>query len=234
MLIFSMNPVDFKQQSFISLKTTQRWWMLVIFLVAVATFVWLTRYVFHHQHQGIDNYFTAHAVRLRSEQLTPVMTFFTHVGSEFTLVPAYVLLLVWMTWIRKERVKGMYIFIISVTSLLCMMGLKILFQRERPAESLIGYISGNSYPSGHTYMSFTFFGILAIVLEWTKLSATVKRSLQLLCFILPTLIAFSRVYLGVHYFTDILAGFLLAIIGFILTVYILYLFGLKIPHQQTR
>ena len=88
-------------------------------------------------------------------------------------------------------------------------GLKLVFQRPRPNVSHLVEESGYSFPSGHA-MTITTFGILLIFFLWqSKLSKNKKVFGSILIVLLILLVSFSRVFLGVHYASDILAGIML-------------------------
>jgi undecaprenyl-diphosphatase len=88
--------------------------------------------------------------------------------------------------------------------------LKIWFERGRPAGEALTVAGGYSFPSGHAMVSAAFYGFIAYLLirnktKWGRLGAY-------LIYLLIFLIGFSRIYLNVHYASDVLAGF---IFGFI-------------------
>ena len=90
--------------------------------------------------------------------------------------------------------------------------LKLLIARNRPViENRLVVESGFSFPSGHTSIAFSAFLILAILVHYNpKIQYFPKAILLFSCILFPFLVAFSRLYLGVHYFTDVVAG---AIVG---------------------
>lgn len=93
--------------------------------------------------------------------------------------------------------------------------LKELFERARPDAVFQAYLeTGFSFPSGHTALSFAFYGFLAWML-WNTVSSKKLRivSLIVLAILVPA-IGFSRLYLGVHWMSDVLASYFIA--GFFL------------------
>lgn len=108
----------------------------------------------------------------------------------------------------KVMVLGFILNLIIVNLLL-----KNIFARVRPfnivnhADLLIPTLKDGSFPSGHTSYAFTIFTIILFMAK--------KKSLKVLTGILAVLIAFSRLYLYVHFPTDVIGG---AIIGFILAI----------------
>ena len=84
--------------------------------------------------------------------------------------------------------------------------LKFLFSRQRPLEYMLIDESGYSFPSGHSMVSIAFYGFLIYVTYKFVKNKYIKASLISFLSILIASIAFSRLYFGVHYPTDVLAG----------------------------
>lgn len=99
--------------------------------------------------------------------------------------------------------------------------LKTIFQRGRPIGYNLIEIGGYSFPSGHAMVSMGFYGLLIIIINHQVTNNLIKKILIALNIILILLIGISRVYLGVHYLSDIIVGYLTAIIYLILLAKIL-------------
>src|SRR5204862_3626013 len=96
--------------------------------------------------------------------------------------------------------------------------LKQIFNRPRPLIPLLEPVSGLSFPSGHAMMSMSFYGLL-IFLTWESGYSRMWKWLimtALLLFIFA--IGFSRIYLRLHYFSDVIAGFAAGIIWLTLSI----------------
>jgi membrane-associated phospholipid phosphatase len=90
--------------------------------------------------------------------------------------------------------------------------LKAVFQRERPNfDDPIATASSFSFPSGHALVSFAVYGALAYVLLESLRSRRARAACVAGAAVLVTTIGFSRLYLGVHYLSDVLAGYAVAL-----------------------
>ena len=110
---------------------------------------------------------------------------------------------------------------IGVSNLLLMFGLKFLFNRPRPLIPLLKEVPGLSFPSGHAFMSLTFFGLLIYIIY----RGIADKWLKWICITILTLVIFmiglSRVYLRVHYASDVIAGYCFGIVSLILLLWML-------------
>jgi membrane-associated phospholipid phosphatase len=84
--------------------------------------------------------------------------------------------------------------------------MKAFFQRARPVEALFE-VRGLSFPSGHAFISVVFFGFIAYLLSRSQLHRIWIVAGASLCLVLIALIGTSRVYLGVHFLTDVVGGY---------------------------
>ena len=144
---------------------------------------------------------------LRSDSLTTIMKFITNLGSGLVLV----LLSFTIFVIVKNKRKGISIiinlFLISFINLI----LKILIQRPRPNGFNIINETGYSFPSGHSMVSTAFYGLLIYLSYKNIKNKILRRSICIILFFLIVLIGISRIYLGVHYASDVIGGFFLSI-----------------------
>jgi membrane-associated phospholipid phosphatase len=132
---------------------------------------------------------------------------FTYLGKHEFLIPANLVLIAYFLFIKKHRWYSIKVPAIALSSLALMFILKNLFGRERPLIPLLAPAKGLSFPSGHALMSMTFYGLLIYITYQSVKNMTVKWTLITLLFFLIFMIGFSRVYLRVHYTSDVLAGF---------------------------
>lgn len=139
-----------------------------------------------------------------SDGMTTFMKFVTFFASPVCLVG---FLLLSLLFLKK---KGFFLVGAMGINQIINEGLKYLIKRPRPLFPHLVVENGFSCPSGHTMGCITFYGILLIIIWHSKLSKVIKWLLTFLFSILVVLIMFSRIYLGVHFFSDILAGVLIS------------------------
>ena len=147
-----------------------------------------------------------------SPALTAAMLWLTHLGAAGVLVPLGGLVGAWL--LLRESRRAAYVFVITVLGgELVDETLKLLVQRPRP-EPFFGVTTPFTYsfPSGHAFMSVCFYGTLALLLAPRLGSRAARSALWLAVALIAALVGFSRVYLGVHYPSDVAAGYIGGII----------------------
>lgn len=177
-------------------------------LVAVATAVVLllaALLTFGSALAGLDHQVTQFLLVRRTPWLSRIMLFISDSHETVRLLAAAVLLAMWRLY-RKDRAAAVTLAVVPLGELLNL-GLKQVFQRPRPVvpEPLV-HLSTYSFPSGHAVASTLFYAaVCALVLQrvparpW-RIAAVVGAVSMVL------LVGFSRVYLGAHYLSDVLAG----------------------------
>jgi len=142
------------------------------------------------------------------DSLTLFFKIVTNLGDAFCFG---VLILIFLFFFRKKK----YTFFIILNLLfvyLTSVVFKNLFRRSRPLYNLIEKPKDFSFPSGHTMCSVAFYGMLIYLVNKRLKNKYLKVFINT-CFVLTIIIiAFSRIYLNVHYFSDVVGGFILGII----------------------
>ncbi|WP_158555845.1 phosphatase PAP2 family protein [Peribacillus glennii] len=143
---------------------------------------------------------------LVSDRLTSAMKVITYFGSKTWLTFATLGISILLVLMHKKRFAVFLLFSSTAGGLFNML-LKWIFKRERPDIYPIIVEHGFSFPSGHSMGSFIFYGALAIIL--VKISTPVYLDWLFggFCALIIFLIGLSRIYLGVHYPSDVIAGF---------------------------
>jgi undecaprenyl-diphosphatase len=120
---------------------------------------------------------------------------------------ALVVLVSAVLWFRRKRWAVARLLFATAGGALVLTGLKLFFHRPRPVDKLVP-ATGYSFPSGHAFMAMVFYGVL-IYLVWAESPSRVVRAVATgLGALTIVLIGVSRVYLGVHWMTDVTGGFL--------------------------
>ncbi len=145
---------------------------------------------------------------LEAPALTTVMRFFTYVGSTKAAVIISLVALYLLYRVEKDRSELiLFVIVVAGTPILVSI-LKNFFQRARPEFHRLIEIGGYSFPSGHSMNALAIYGMITF-LFWRHIPTRLGRTVLILSscvFIL--MIGTSRVYLGVHYPSDVIGGYL--------------------------
>ncbi|MDB5203858.1 MAG: phosphatase family protein [Ferruginibacter sp.] len=204
--------------------------VLLAFLSSCGIIVFLVKRVFYDRKENFDNRVFAYLKQHVNEQNTGLMQVFTFFGSHYFLVPANLLLMAYAAFYKKDRWFAIKTASVAVSSLLLMFSLKFFFNRKRPLSPLLGEVPGLSFPSGHAFMSFTFFGLLIYMVN-KKTDHPLLRWLLIFFFLaMIAMVCISRIYLRVHYATDVLAGLSLGMIWLVISLWTVHI----IERDKTR
>ena len=141
------------------------------------------------------------------DSLTPFAKIITWFGSPICLILITILLFV----LIKNKKIGLLITINLVAITILNQLLKFILQRPRPEEFRVINETGYSFPSGHSMISAAVYGLLIYLIYKNIKNKHTKNVLIIILSLLIIMIGISRIYLGVHYTSDVLAGFLLSI-----------------------
>jgi len=151
---------------------------------------------------------------IRTPFLDTVIGLITRLGEE-TVGVVILCAIFWCISKRIAYVIGIAYFLSGLT----VQGMKICFRIDRPwvidpalnpVPSALEYSTGYSFPSGHTQSAAALFGALGAQLK--------QRAFMAVCFMLPVLVAFSRLYLGVHTLTDVVTSLAISFIIIFITL----------------
>ncbi|CAH0347298.1 phosphatase PAP2 family protein [Bacillus sp. CECT 9360] len=141
-----------------------------------------------------------------SDQLTSIMKVLTFFGSVPWFIMAAIAISIFLVLFQKKRY-AVFLLFTSWSGLVLNFMLKWMFKRERPDLLPIIAENGFSFPSGHSMGSFVFYGALAVILVRISKYALLDWIFGSLCALIILLIGISRIYLGVHYPSDVVGGF---------------------------
>ena len=195
--------------------------VLVLFLGALFLFVNMIRRVFVLENNRFDDKVFTYLQTHVSDENNQVMLFFTFLGKHEFLIPANLVLIAYFLFVKKHRWYSIKVPAIALSSLALMFGLKHLFDRNRPLIPLLEEARGLSFPSGHALMSVTFYGLLIYIVFKGFKNKPLKWTLITLLLLLILIIGFSRIYLRVHYASDVIAGFCVGLLWLVICVWVL-------------
>jgi undecaprenyl-diphosphatase len=145
--------------------------------------------------------------RERAPQVRHAMIALTAIGSAEALAALCVLVALALLMRRKRLLAVVWLFALMATAVLNT-GLKTLFGRERPPwRDIVIDEPSHSFPSGHSMGAVVAFGLLAYFVVLALSDRRERVAVFALAGALVLSIGFSRVYLGAHYFSDVVAGF---------------------------
>lgn len=205
-----------------------------LFAGALFLFVFVVHEVLWEKEEAVDNaIFTYLSTHVINKGLTGFMKTITYFASATFLQIAYSCLFV-LYLVRKNSKRAFEIAAIGIGGFLVNYLMKLSFHRTRPPHPLIDPLQNFSFPSGHATSGFIFYGFLAYLVWKTSLPRPLKYILATLLVLFSLLVGFSRVYLRVHYPSDVLAGFCIGFAWLLLTLFLFERLKKKTDAEQTQ
>ena len=154
---------------------------------------------------------------------TPIAKFITNFGGAIFVISLTTILF----FVIKDKKIGISIIAnLGIVTILNQI-IKFIMQRPRPTEFRIIEETGYSFPSGHSMVSLAFYGYLVYLIYKYINNKHLKRTLIIILSILICVIGVSRIYLGVHYTSDVLGGFLISLAYLIIYIELVNKFVLE-------
>jgi hypothetical protein len=142
-----------------------------------------------------------------NDKLTPIVKVITHIGGAKIVFVLTVLAII--------LIKGLKNKLFLLTGIVGTAGLNVVLkhivQRERPNINRLIPEKGYSFPSGHSMMSMAFYGMLIFLIFKYVKNTALKWTLIVILTILLSTIGITRIYLGVHYPSDVIGGFVVSL-----------------------
>ena len=164
--------------------------------------------------EGFDNSVYEVVTLFKNDYVTNFYKFVTFFGSTGFIIGLCVFFLV-IFWKNK---KGLIIALCLIVSTILNNVIKVIVRRERPLSLMLVEETTFSFPSGHTMASVSMYGLLMYFVYKSNLSKGVKITLITGLALLTLAIALSRIYLGAHYATDVLAAIIVSSIWLIIFI----------------
>lgn len=182
------------------------------FLIAVSAFLLICCLVIgisvaHFGPLPFDFFVSSEIVKYRTHFLTAIFLGFTDMASPISIYS--ISLLLWVFFLWSHRIRDAFVFTAAMLAgLFSYSWIKMITQIERPLDGLT-MAAGMSYPSGHATIAFITFFLAAYFFSNDVKNVVRKELFFFTAAILVLLVALSRLYLGVHYASDVLGGLLL-------------------------
>lgn len=195
-------------------------WIWIFLFVLIFILVGITYSVYNKEILGIDVFMHDLVVNnLRSGLFTFIMLFFTNFCNPIILLLLSLIILIFC----KDKKMGLIILINLFISILLNLFFKEIIQRDRPSVDFLIIENGYSFPSGHSMVSMAYYGLLMYFVYKKMDDKVIRNIIIILMGLLILLIGLSRIYLGVHFASDVIGGFLVSIIYLICVIKLLNL-----------
>lgn len=148
-------------------------------------------------------------ISFQNDTLTNIMKVITSLANPLTIVSLCLISLLSLIWKYKASI---YLIIVTIITTLFNFLTKNIVLRTRPDHLRLIEETGYSFPSGHAMGSIAFYGFIIFLLSKSKINKNLKIFLSVIIGLTIFLIGISRIYIGVHYPSDIIGGFLLGYI----------------------
>lgn len=177
-------------------------------IVAINAFVELTDELAENELTSVDKFVSELIIGFRTDTLTSYFTFVTHLGDRHAYA-GFTLLLAMYYVLKHRRWK----FVLQTTLVLLLASLsnvvlKRVVNRARPSLEHLVTVNTLSYPSGHAMSAMAFYGFLIYLCVRYRMRHRVRIVFISILVLLIVSIGMSRIYLGVHYPSDVAAGFI--------------------------
>jgi membrane-associated phospholipid phosphatase len=186
-----------------SLRKQGAW--LIGYLLILSIIAWLCTEVWEKEAFSLDRYLLLWIHQLANPQLDSIMLFFTALGDPPTVISIFVMTIAWLG-MKRRYTDGIRFTIACMGGVVINQVMKLFFAKPRP-ELWMRLITETSFsfPSGHAVGSMIVYGFFGytVATEFQQY----RKYVYTIASILVMTIGFSRLYLGVHYPTDIIAGY---------------------------
>lgn len=178
---------------------------LVAAVVSIVLFSWVAEFVLGGTARQFDERVRGAVHGLASPGMTQAMIIVSSFGATGLVVVLLTSLCIFM--LLRWRRAALWLLLSFIGALVLDVALKYTFHRARPVPFFGVAPRSYSFPSGHAFMSFCMYGVLAGLITARVRSVPLRITIWSVAALLVFTIGFSRIYLGVHYPTDVIAGY---------------------------
>ena len=190
----------------------------IVLILCLFLFLYIIKLINADSISTFDSFIYNHVKKLINPNTTKFFKIVTELGNYTAMIPIIIIFYLF----NKDKSFNKYFTINLISVFLSNFIVKSIIRRDRPIDINLIIENGFSFPSGHSMVSFAFYGFIIYYLYHTDLKKTVKYGLMTLLGFIILLIGLSRIYLGVHYASDVIGGFLLAFIYLVIYIKFIY------------
>jgi membrane-associated phospholipid phosphatase len=180
----------------------------IIFVLALNGFIELTDELAENELEPFDTAVQNFVISYRTPWLTVFFEFMTDMGDRLAYILITMALVAYFYIARKGWKFILQTASVLILSTLSNILLKRVINRARPSLEHLVTVNTLSYPSGHSMCAMAFYGFLAYLCARYTIKRWLKITLIILLIFIICMIGLSRIYLGVHYPSDVIAGFI--------------------------
>jgi len=184
---------------------------LLVATTALFVFGWLAEEMLEGDTRQFDAFVRTAVHQFSTPAFTRVMQVFSFLGSVAAVTTMSLVAVCVSLYFRHTRTAALLVVTMLGVAVLDVT-LKHAFHRPRPAPFFGAAPNSYSFPSGHALCSFCFYGMLAAILAPLARGRVAKFGIWMAAVVLIGMIGISRIYLGVHYPSDVFAGYCAAIV----------------------
>lgn len=215
------------------------WLLIVMVLVGggIASFlllrgiVWVVESIALYDIHTWEKGFQSYVRTFHEEPIRTIMLFFTYMGSFYATVFVALSFSI-LLMVHNMYREGLALLVTTAGAWQINVLLKSFFMRPRPDLEFWTHASGYSFPSGHSTIAAAMYGMLFVIWGMHRKRHQLSLTLPIVCgIVLIVGIGLSRVYLGVHYPTDIIGGYIAGSLWLSACAYSLYLWRQSDPQR---
>lgn len=202
--------------------------------MGIIVFVNFTERLHDGRLESFDNEISDLLFSLRTDSLNNLFRGITSMGNVTAYAIQLPIIFVILYRYNREWAKSIEAMMVLLSAFLLNISLKIYFGRIRPDESLqlIDLTEGSfSYPSGHSMTAIAFYGFLIYLINHYSLNGLLKSGITILLVTLIFFIGLSRIYLGAHYPSDVIAGYVAGSSWLLICIAILRSYQYRVMRQ---
>lgn len=198
----------------------------LIFVIGINLFVELTEKVQGENIEHFDQTVTDYVTSFRTPALNSFFQFVTDLGDFYAYLIATIIVGLFFFYKLNNKKFILQLIGVVILSFLVNLALKEFFDRARPTLEHMVVVKTLSYPSGHAMSAMAYYGFLIYLVFHIKMGSVLRGFLTVLLSLLIFFIGLSRIYLGVHYPSDVVGGFIGGLIWIAFCVVLFNIFDL--------